>query len=122
MIYDILNTLQSSALIKSKDCKVKFFEFPDTDKVKGIHIILHPVTPPKPTDYADKTWTALEQLFQIDVWSLNYDDTSSIAGEVDRVMYEELRAPQVDGMEPEYDSDTGIHRDARRYRYKKPII
>jgi hypothetical protein len=122
MIYDLYNALKTSDLITSKVSEIKFFEFPDTDKVKGIHIIINPVTPPEPTDYADKTYTALEQIFQVDVWSLNYDDTASIAGEVTRVLYKELRAPQNDGMTPEYDSDTGIHRDARRYRFKKPII
>lgn len=122
MIEDINAALKTSSLIASKNAKIKFFEFPDTKGFAGLHIIINPVTPPKPTDYADATWTAIEQIVQINVWSKSYQDTQSIASEITSVLYREYRFKQDDGAPLEFDKSTGIYNDARRYICKKQII
>lgn len=122
MIEDIQAALKTSSLITSKNAKFKFFEFPDTDKFSGLWIIINPVTSPKPTDYADNTWTAIEQMFQINVWTKSYQDSQAIGAEIASVLYREYRFKQDDGAPLEFDKSTGIYNDARRYICKKQII
>ena len=123
MIEDFQTAFKTSSLITSKQAKIKFFSFPDTDTFTGLYIIVNPVTPPKPTDYADnKVYTAIEQLFQVNVWTKSYADSQAVANEVRDVLLREYHFIQDDGAPLEFDKSTGIYNDARRYRCKKTLI
>lgn len=122
MIEDIQAALKTSSLIASKQAKYKFFSFPDTDTFTGLYIIVNPVTPPKPTDYTDNiVYKAIEQLYQINVWTKSYADSQAVANEVRDVLLREYHFIQDDGAPLEFDKSTGIYNDARRYRCKKTI-
>ncbi|MDY0396778.1 hypothetical protein RWE15_23880 [Virgibacillus halophilus] len=80
------------------------------------HIIIDPLDPPKPGDYADDKWLTDDYLFQIDVWSKGMEERDLIANKIQHIMWK-MNFRQVGGMD-EYDNDYEIFRDARRYRGK----
>lgn len=117
MIWEIYNVLIADSLIKEKiDGRIKFYEYPEAKDVKETHIIIDPISPPKPSDYADDKWLTDDYMYQIDVWSKDMDERNIIADKIRHVMWQ-LNFRQTDGMD-EYDNDYGIYRDARRYRGK----
>lgn len=123
MMEDIRSALLTSSLIVSKQAKIKFLVFPDTDTFTGLHIIINPVTPPKPTDYADNiVYTAIEQIYQINVWTKSYADSQAVANEIRDVLLRERHFIHDDGAPLEFDKSTGIYNDARRYKCKQTII
>ncbi|PGR01348.1 hypothetical protein [Priestia megaterium] len=122
MFSEIHDVLIKSKLINNKDCAIDFYDYPNLDEFEGIYIIIDPLAPPKPTDYVEDTWLAEEYFYQIDVWSKSYEDTSSVANEVQRVIFKELGFTQTGSGLDEKDEKTGIFRDARRYIGKKYLL
>jgi hypothetical protein len=122
MIWRVHDALKTSPLIQQKvGNRIKFYEYPPTDKVQGVYIVIDPVEPPRPGDYADNQWLTEEHFFQIDVWSKNMDDTKAVAKEVQKIMWKELGFGLDSPGPDEYDKDTGIYRDARRYIGKEYV-
>jgi Protein of unknown function (DUF3168) len=122
MIYKVHEALKTSPLIQQKvGNRIKFYEYPPTANMQGVYIVIDPVEPPRPGDYADNQWLTDEYFYQIDVWSKKLDDTQSVAKEVRQVMWEVLGFAQDSAGPDEFDKDTGIYRDARRYRGKEYV-
>ncbi|MFD2046014.1 DUF3168 domain-containing protein [Ornithinibacillus salinisoli] len=95
--------------------RIKFYEYPATGDVVNPHIVIDPIDPPSPDDFADNKWTTLDYLVQIDVWTKNRKLTDAVADKVRVVMWERFGFKQNAGPK-EYDE--GVFRDARRYRGK----
>lgn len=122
MIYKVYEALKTSNLIQAKvENRIKFYDYPSTDKMQGVYIVIDPLEPPRPGDYADNQWLTEEYLFQIDVWSKNMDDTKAVAKEVQKVMWQKLGFGLDSPGPDDYDKDTGIYRDARRYVGKEYV-
>ncbi|WP_277679482.1 hypothetical protein [Gracilibacillus dipsosauri] len=120
MIWDIYNALIADELINEKaGNNIKFYEYPEAKDVKETHLIIDPLDPPKPGDFADDKWLTDDYLFQIDVWSKDMNERDLIANIIRQIMWQ-LNFRQVGGID-EYDSDYDIFRDARRYRGKKYV-
>ena len=118
MIWDIYNLLKTDPLIAGKVGEnIKFYEYPEAKDVKEAHIIIDPLGTPKPSDYADDTWLTDDYMFQIDVWSTDFEEVGIIANKIRELMWQ-IHFRQFDGID-EYDKDFNIFRDARRYRGKK---
>lgn len=121
MIWDIYNALIADELINEKaGNNIKFYEYPEAKDVKETHLIIDPLDPPKPGDFADDKWLTDDYLLQIDVWSKDMDERDLIANKIRQIMWQ-LNFRQVGGGIDEYDSDYDIFRDARRYRGKKYV-
>lgn len=117
MIWRIYNALIADEYIAEKaENNIKFYEYPEAKNVKETHIIIDPMSPPQPSDYADDKWLTDDFMFQIDVWSKDMSERDVIALKIREIMWR-LNFRQTDGMD-EYDNDYNIYRDARRYRGK----
>lgn len=114
----INDALIANEYIQSQVAKgrIKFYEYPETGNMKDPFIIIDPLDVPKPSDFADGTWLTNDFLLQIDVWSKNRAITRKLAEQVQLVMWD-LGLYQNGGVD-EWDKETGIFRDARRYRGK----
>ncbi|MDF1997595.1 DUF3168 domain-containing protein [Peribacillus frigoritolerans] len=118
MMMVIYNALLSDEYIKGQATgRIKFYEFPPTGDISGPYIVIDPLGPPQSADYGDNKPITDDYLYQIDVWTKNRLMTMEMSKRVQKVMRSigfGLFAGGVD----EYDKDTGIYRDARRYRGK----
>jgi hypothetical protein len=119
VIYKIYEAFLVDPLIQSKtNGRIKFYEYPAAGDVTGPCIVIDPIAPPLPGDFADNKWLTDEYLFQIEVWSKSHEDTESIAKQIRRVMWEGLSFAQMGTGVDEYNEELTIYRDARRYRGK----
>ncbi|WP_062105214.1 DUF3168 domain-containing protein [Bacillus niameyensis] len=110
----VYKTLIADDYIKSlANSRIKFYEYPETGDVDNPFIIIDPMDDGTPIDFADNTWTKLEFLVQIDVWTLDRKTTLNLANSIRDVLWKELKFHQIKGPN-EYDS--GIYRNANRYR------
>lgn len=110
----IYEDLKADNYIQEKNGNIKFYEYPAVDECHDPKIIIDPIDTSTPADYADNDWMTYDYLLQIEVWSKNRKITESIGDRVRNVMWN-LGFYQQAGPK-EYDS--GIFRDARRYRGK----
>ncbi|WP_350300598.1 hypothetical protein [Peribacillus frigoritolerans] len=114
----VYNQLIADPFIMEKAAgRIKFYDFPETSSVTmAPNIIIDPLDVPLPKDFADDTWLTYDCLYQIEVWSKNRTATRELSEQISKVMWEFgfHQRPGVD----EWDEDTGIYRDARRYRGK----
>ncbi|WP_112181380.1 DUF3168 domain-containing protein [Paraliobacillus zengyii] len=111
MIYE---ALVADAYIKEQGLeRIKFYEYPETGEVHEPYIVIDPVAPPSPIDFADNKWTKLDYFLQIDVWSPDRKLTDQIADKILNIMWSKFGFSQHPGPK-EYDQ--GVFRDARRYR------
>ncbi|WP_121603779.1 DUF3168 domain-containing protein [Virgibacillus sp. Bac332] len=95
--------------------RIKYYEYPETGDVTKPFIVIDPINTPDPSDYGSNKWMKYDYLIQIDVWSLNRKITDAIADKVRDIMWDVFGFSQKPGPK-EYDKDTGVFRDARRYR------
>lgn len=102
--------------------RIKFYEYPPTGDVSGPWIIIDPLGPPLPTDYADNEPTAYEYLYQIDVWSKTEAEQKKLARRIGEVLRTSLGAGQYGTGVDEWDKDLDIYRDGRRYRLKEYLL
>ena len=117
MIWTIYNLLLADSVVNDlAGNRIKFYKYPEPNDVKETHIIIDPLDPPKPGDYADDKWLTDDYLFQIDVWSKDMAERDLIAAKIQSLMWG-MNFRQVGGMD-EYDNEYDIFRDARRYRGK----
>lgn len=123
MIWRIYDAFISDPLVVEKVVEdgIKFYEYPPTGDVSGLYIVIDPLDVPKPSDYADNKWLTKDYLYQIEIWSKVEADTKVVAEKIEKIMWEQFGFFQNGGID-EYDEDTGIYRDARRYRGKQYVI
>ncbi|MFP7480196.1 DUF3168 domain-containing protein [Terribacillus saccharophilus] len=120
---EIYNSLTADSLISTLvGERIKFYEYPPSGDVTGSWIVIDPIGPPLPTDYADDKPTAYEYLYQIDVWSKTDTEQKSIARQIGEVLRRELGAGQYGTGVDEWDKDLNIFRDGRRYRLKEYLL
>lgn len=122
MLDKIYQELIADELIKAQASgRIKFYEYPATGDVTGPYIVIDPLSPPVPADYGDNEAISDEYLYQVDVWTKNRKVTKEIAKRVKEIM-RSLGYGIYGGGVDEYDKDTGIFRDARRYKGKDYLI
>lgn len=114
----VYNELIADPYIKEKASgRIKFYDFPETSSVTmAPNIIIDPLDVPLPKDFADDTWLTYDCLYQIEVWSKNRTNTRELSEQIGKVMWN-FGFHQGTGPD-EWDEETGIYRDARRYRGK----
>ena len=117
-INKLYDALMADPLIQQKVGKrIKFYEYPATGDVSGVRIVIDPLDSPTASDFADNKWLTEDYLYQIEVWSKSMTDTRTIADRIRKVMWS-INFRQYGGGLDEWDKETGIYRDARRYRGK----
>jgi hypothetical protein len=114
LIYDAL--IANEFILYQAKGRIKYYEYPEAGDVKNPFIIIDPLDVPSPKDFADNTWLSNDCLLQIDVWTKNRTTTKELAENVQKVMWD-IGFRQNGGID-QWDKDTGIFRDARRYRGK----
>ncbi|WP_273128957.1 hypothetical protein [Bacillus weihaiensis] len=111
----IYNALIADELIADQVAdRIKYYEYPESGEVDKPYIIIDPLDVPQPSDFADDTWLTFDCLYQIEVWTKNRTTTRQLGERVHQVLWK-LGLIQNGGLS-EYDS--GIFRDARRFRGK----
>lgn len=120
MIWKIHNALIEDSVINDLvGGRIKFYEYPEAKNMKETHIIIDPLSPPQPGDYADNTWLTDDYLLQVDVWSKSMEERDLIASTIRNIMLKKLGFRQYGGNGiDEWDKEYDIFRDARRYRGK----
>ncbi|MCA1021795.1 DUF3168 domain-containing protein [Halobacillus litoralis] len=117
MKWDIYYSLKKdpdiSAHVKNE---IKFYEYPPTNSVEGIYIVIDPLDVPRPDDYADNQPLTDDYLFQIEVWGKDGSKVEEVAKTVRKVMGS-IGFTQGSGVD-EWDKETEVFRDARRYEGK----
>ncbi|MBZ5203199.1 hypothetical protein HU147_18510 [Planomicrobium chinense] len=114
----IYNALMADDYIKKQaGGRIKFYEYPETATLSQPAIIIDSLGPPLDSDYGDNDPLAEEYLFQIDVWTKNRNQTKELARRVKEVM-RSINFNYYAGGVDEYDKETKIYRDARRFRGK----
>lgn len=114
----IYNSLMEDDYIKGQaKGRIKFYGYPETGDVVSPYIVIDPLGPPLPTDYADNEPLTDDYIYQIDVWTKSRTTTKELAKRVSKVM-RSLGFGYFAGGVDDYDDETGIFRDARRYRGK----
>lgn len=116
VMMDIYNAMMANDYIKQQaKGRIKFYEYPPTGDVSGPYIVIDPLSPPLPDVYGDDEPIADSYMYQIDVWTKSRTVTKEIAKRVGKIM-RDLGYGYFAGGVDEWDKDTGIYRDARRYR------
>lgn len=118
---DVLNkiytALQSDPLIFEKvENRIKYYEYPETADVTKSHVIIDPLGDTQ-NDYADNQPLTEENLVQIDVWTKNRADKDTLGKQIQKVM-RSIGFPRTGSTIDEYDEDSEIFRDGRRYNCK----
>lgn len=93
--------------------RIKYYEYPKTGDVDNPFIIIDPLDDGEPVDFADNTWTKLDFLIQIDVWTHNRLTTLNLANAIRDLMWDEFGFKQIKGPS-EYEDE--VFRKADRYR------
>ncbi|WP_249596558.1 DUF3168 domain-containing protein [Peribacillus frigoritolerans] len=114
IIYDAL--MVDPYIKETANGRIKFYEFPETGEVTAPFIIIDPLDVPLPQDFADNTWLTYDCLLQIEAWSKKRAATRELSEQIRNAMWN-VGFSQGSGVD-EWDKDTGIFRDARRYRGK----
>lgn len=118
MMMVIYEAMMADDYIKQQAAgRIKFYEYPETGSVTQPYIVIDPIGPPLPDDYADNKPLTDEYLYQIDVWTKSRLVTKELAKHIKDVM-KELGFGYFAGAADQYDKATGIYRDARRYKGK----
>ena len=111
----IYEALSSDALIASKvETRIKYYTYPETGDVTKPYIVIDPLMPPRPDDYADNKWMTETHLIQIDVWAKTRADKDLLGNQIQLVMKNAGFYQSGSGVD-EYDKDVQIYRDGRRY-------
>lgn len=110
-IYDML--MADKAIQSLVEDRIKLHEYPPTENMEGVYIVIDPLDVPRPSEHADDEPRASRYLFQIEVWSQEMDHTDLVAKRVAELM-RSLNFGQGPGID-EWDSELNIFRDARQY-------
>lgn len=119
---DVINSLYNKLIedpfiAEHATGRIKFYEYPDTGEVSAPFIIIDPLDVPLPGDYADDTWLTYDYIYQVDVWSKDRQLTRQLSFKVAEILWG-LNFGNYGGSGDEWDRDTGIFRQARRFRGK----
>lgn len=118
MMMVIYEAMMSDDYIKKQaGGRIKFYEYPQAGSVNDPYIVIDPLAPPLSSDYGDNEPLYDEYLYQIDVWTKNRLITKELSKRIRRIM-RNLGYGNFGGAADEYDKDTKIYRDARRYKGK----
>ena len=118
MLNKIYEALRADAFILEKvENRIKYYEYPETGDVTKPYIIITQLSPPEPDDYADNQWLTEESIIQIDVWAKTRLDKDLLGAQIQRVMWSIGFGKNGTGID-EYDNDSEIYRDGRRYNCK----
>lgn len=118
MLNKIYEALRSDAFILEKvEERFKYYTYPETGDVKKPYIIITPLSPPDPGDYADNHWLTEESLIQIDVWAKTRLDKDLLGAQIQNVMWSMGFGKSGTGID-EHDKEVDIFRDGRRYNCK----
>lgn len=104
--------------------RIKYYEYPDTASVSEPYVVIDPLDSPMPAEYGDDTWLMNDFIVQIDVWSKDRKRTRQVSSKIQQVLWD-VGFKQYGGGADEWDKETGIYREARRYRariYRNDII
>ena len=114
VLESVFNTLIADQEIANQATgKIKYYEFPDSMTMDvGPYIIIDPLDVPIPNVFADDKRLMYNALFQVETWSKSRSLTREIAARIESLLWD-AGFRQVGGLD-EYDS--GVFRDARRYR------
>lgn len=99
------------------DHRIKFFEYPATADVTQPYIIIDSLSPPLDKVFADDEPIIEEYLYQVDVWTKKRNETKELARRVKQALRKSGFYYYAGGVD-EYDPETKIYRDARRFRKK----
>jgi hypothetical protein len=114
----IYNALIADPYILEKASgRIKFYEYPESATLSQPFIIIDPLGPPLDTDYGDDEPLAEEYMYQIDVWTKDRKTTKELARRV-KIALRAQGFYYYSGGVDEYDRETKIYRDARRFRGK----
>ena len=115
MIWDIYYKLIEDDLINEKvGNRIKFYEYPETEDVSGAYIVIDPIAPARPVKNADNKRIVYEYFYQIDVWSKSINDTKNVMKSISDVLWNIGFVENGSGID-EYDEETGIFRQAKRF-------
>jgi hypothetical protein len=98
--------------------RIKFYEYPETGDVTRPYIVIDPLDVPLPSDYADDDWLTLDYMLQIDVWTKDRTLTRQLSYQTAEVLWD-IGLRNYGGGVDEWDKDSGIFRQARRFRTKR---
>lgn len=118
-VYEILK--DDPFISKEVGNRIEYYKYPESGDMSDPIIVMEEVTPDSPSDFADNTWLKEEYFIHIEVWvkgSGGRKKRDAIAKQVRKLLWERLDFLQSGAMAPEYDKDTKVFRDARRYRGK----
>ncbi|MFD2637691.1 hypothetical protein [Piscibacillus salipiscarius] len=123
MEYQFYEAFKVDPIIQEKvGQRIKFYKYPNTEDLeKGPFIIIDPLDPPLPSDYADNKWLTEDYLYQIEVWSFNKTDRDLVAKQIQQILWDQFNFGNYGGGVDEWDQDLNVYRDARRYRGKKYV-
>lgn len=110
--------------LSTLELNVSYYVYPETDDIgkDDVYIVVDPITPPVPTDYADGRWVAEEHYYFVEVYTKSHALTSQVARKVQDILNDQFLFRQFGGGVDEYDQASVIFRDMRKYRGKKIII
>lgn len=116
IVYDLLKqdeTIRQYCYSDNDGLRIKFFEYPEPGDVKETFIVLESIINGKPSGYADDSWTTLDYLLHVEVWSRKRLDNRIVANRICNLLWKKLKFKQDDDVD---EMDLGIYRDARRYK------
>ncbi|MFK3938941.1 hypothetical protein ACI2JA_15685 [Alkalihalobacillus sp. NPDC078783] len=114
MKWKIYHTLKADPFITARVTnEIKFYEYPPTDKMEGIYIVVDPIDVPRPGDYADNQPLTDDYLFQVEVWGMDGALVEEVAKRVRKILLDMSFSPG--SGEDQYDKDTKIYRYVRQY-------
>lgn len=118
MLTVLYNKLIEDDYIKTQTTgRIKFYVYPESASLIDPHIVIDPLDAPNPGDYADDKPMTDSYLFQVDVWTKDRLITKELAKRVQNQLFS-MGLRRGFGGADDYDKETGIYRDARRYRAK----
>lgn len=122
MMMIIYNAMMADDYIKQQASgRIKFYDYPQAGDVTQPYIVIDPLGPPIYSDYGDNKPLYDEYLYQVDVWTKSRLTTKELANRVSKIM-RNLGYGYFAGALDEYDKDTKIFRDARRYKGKAETL
>lgn len=118
-MFDMLKTLKKYLLNDvtiNRYCndRVRAYDIPETANRTDTNILIIPLIPPTPSNYASDKNLTTDYLYQIDVRSKSYDETKLVSEAV-RLVMKDIGFGQQDGTD-QYDKDLKAYFETRRYR------
>lgn len=121
---DVYTALSQDEFIASNvdvNKHIKFHTMPETESLNAPYIVIDEVDDTLPTEYADDDNMALSYLIQVDVYTKVKSGINArklrneISYRISRILKNELGMTNTSNAQPEYDSEFGLYRSARRY-------